>query len=142
MKRSKHSVSENFFGPFVSAHAVKASIKDIQKIFKIRNCSINTFNNRSRPCIEHQMQRCSAPCVVAISTNDYSEDIDSAQHYLSSSSKKSRQIMFSQMQKFSDLQDFEKANEIKKRIASLDLLSQEQFVWKPRLKKLNQVRKE
>ena len=74
MKRSKHSVSENFFGPFVSAHAVKASIKDIQKIFKIRNCSINTFNNRSRPCIEHQMQRCSAPCVGAISTNNYSED--------------------------------------------------------------------
>jgi len=126
MKRSKHSVSENFFGPFISAQAVKATIKDIQKIFKIRNCSDNTFHNRSRPCIEHQMQRCSAPCVEAISKNNYSEDISSAQDYLSSSSKKSRQIMFSQMQKFSDLQDFEKANEIKKRISSLDLLNQEQ----------------
>ena len=128
MKRSKHSVSENFFGPFISAQAVKAAIKDTQKIFKIRNCSDNTFHNRSRPCIEHQMQRCSAPCVGAISENNYSEDIDSAQDYLSSSSKKSRQIMFSQMQKFSDLQDFEKANEIKKRIASLDLLNQEQSI--------------
>jgi excinuclease ABC subunit C len=128
MKRSKHSVSENFFGPFVSAHAVKVSIKDIQKIFKIRNCSINTFNNRSRPCIEHQMQRCSAPCVGAISTNDYSEDIDLAKQYISSSSKKTRQIMFSQMQKFSHDQDFEKANEVKKRIASLDLLNQEQSI--------------
>tara|TARA_A100001015_G_C15029874_1_gene732594 strand:+ start:1595 stop:3376 length:1782 start_codon:yes stop_codon:yes gene_type:complete len=128
MKRSKHAVSENFFGPFVSVQAVKASIKDIQKIFKIRNCSNNTFNNRSRPCIEHQMQRCSAPCVGVISQNNYSEDINSAQHYLSSSSKKSRNIMFSQMQKFSDLQDFEKANEIKRRIASLDLLNQEQSI--------------
>ena len=83
MKRSKHSVSENFFGPFISAQAVKAAIKDTQKIFKIRNCSDNTFHNRSRPCIEHQMQRCSAPCVGAISENNYSEDIDSAQDYLS-----------------------------------------------------------
>jgi len=128
MKRSKHSVSKDFFGPFISAQAVKATIKDIQKIFKIRNCSDNTFNNRSRPCIEHQMQRCSAPCVGVISKKNYSEDVDSAQYYLSSSSKKTRQIMLSQMQKFSDQQDFEKANEIKKRISSLDLLQHEQSI--------------
>jgi excinuclease ABC subunit C len=67
MKRSKHAVSKNFFGPFISAQAVKATIKDLQKIYQIRNCSDTTFNNRSRPCIEHQMQRCSAPCVNLIS---------------------------------------------------------------------------
>ena len=88
MKRSKHSVSKDFFGPFISAKAVKATIKDIQKIFKVRNCSNSTFNNRSRPCIEHQMQRCSAPCVGAISSNNYAEDLDSAKYYLYSSSKK------------------------------------------------------
>ena len=59
MKRSKHGISKNFFGPFISAQAVKATIKDLQKIYQIRNCSDTTYNNRSRTCIEHQMQRCS-----------------------------------------------------------------------------------
>ena len=88
MKRSKHAVSKNFFGPFISAQAVKATIKDLQKIYQIRNCSDTTFNNRSRPCIEHQMQRCSAPCVNLISEISYQGDILSSQQYLSSSGKK------------------------------------------------------
>ena len=75
MKRSKHAVSKNFFGPFISAQAVKSTIKDLQKIFHIRNCSDSTFNNRSRPCIEHQMQRCSAPCVNLIPETTYLADI-------------------------------------------------------------------
>jgi excinuclease ABC subunit C len=128
MKRSKHSVSKDFFGPFISASAVKSSIKDLQKIFKVRNCSNSTFSNRSRPCIEHQMQRCSAPCVGIINENNYMEDISSAQYYLSYSGKKAKNLMLSQMQKFSDQQDFEKANEVKKRISSLDLLQQEQSI--------------
>ena len=49
MRRSKHAVSKNFFGPFISAQAVKTTIKDLQKIYQIRNCSDTTFNNRSRP---------------------------------------------------------------------------------------------
>ena len=58
LKRTKQAVDEKYFGPFVSSYAVKSSIKEIQKIFKIRNCSDNTFASRSRPCIEHQMKRC------------------------------------------------------------------------------------
>ncbi len=126
MKRSKHAVSKNFFGPFISAQAVKSTIKDLQKIYQIRNCSDSTFNNRSRPCIEHQMQRCSAPCVNLISQTSYKADITSSQQYISSSGKKTKSLMISQMQKLSDQQEFERANEIKKRIRSLDLLHQEQ----------------
>jgi excinuclease ABC subunit C len=126
MKRSKHAVSKNFFGPFISAQAVKSTIKDIQKIYQIRNCSDTTFNNRSRPCIEHQMQRCSAPCVNFISELSYQGDIESSQHYLSSSGKQTKSLMIAQMQKFAEQQEFERANEVKKRIKSLDLLHQEQ----------------
>ena len=126
MKRSKHAVSKNFFGPFISAQAVKSTIKDIQKIYQIRNCSDNTFNNRSRPCIEHQMQRCSAPCVNFISELSYQEDLESSQHYLSSSGTQTKSLMMAQMQKFAEQQEFERANEVKKRIKSLDLLHQEQ----------------
>ena len=126
MKRSKHAVSKNYFGPFISAQAVKATIKDLQKIYQIRNCTDATFNNRSRPCIEHQMQRCSAPCINLISEISYQGDITSAQYYLSSSGKKTKSLMTGQMQKLADEQEFERANEIKKRITSLDLLHQEQ----------------
>ena len=126
MRRSKHAVSKNFFGPFISAQAVKATIKDLQKIYQIRNCSDTTFNNRSRPCIEHQMQRCSAPCVNLISEVSYQGDILSSQHYLSSSGKKTKSLMTAQMHKLAEQQEFERAQEIKKRIQSLDLLQQEQ----------------
>jgi len=126
MKRSKHAVSKDYFGPFISAYAVKSTIKDLQKIYQIRNCSNSTFRNRSRPCIEHQMQRCSAPCVKHISEIDYSTDISSSQNYLASTGKKSRNLMFSQMKKLADECNFEKAQELKQRIASLDILQQEQ----------------
>lgn len=126
MKRSKHPVSKDYFGPFISAYAVKSTIKDLQKIFQIRNCSNSTFRNRSRPCIEHQMQRCSAPCVKYISEIDYSTDISSSQNYLASTGKKSRNLMLSQMKKLANECNFEKAQELKQRIANLDILQQEQ----------------
>jgi excinuclease ABC subunit C len=126
MKRSKHAVSKDYFGPFISASAVKSTIKDLQKIYQIRNCSNSTFRNRSRPCIEHQMQRCSAPCVKHISEIDYSTDISSSQNYLASTGKKSRDLMLSQMKKLADEFNFEKAQELKQRIVSLDILQQEQ----------------
>ncbi len=128
MKRSKHAISKNFFGPFISVQAVKLTIKDLQKIYQIRNCSDTTFSKRSRPCIEHQMQRCSAPCVNLISEISYQSDIVSSQHYLSSSGKKTKSLMTSQMHKLAEQQEFEKANDIKKRIRSLDLLYQEQSI--------------
>jgi len=128
MKRSKHAVSKNFFGPFISAQAVKATIKDLQKIYQIRNCSDTTFNNRSRPCIEHQMQRCSAPCVNFISETSYQGDILSSQQYLSSSGKKTKALMTSQMHKLAEQQEFERAHEVKRRIRSLELLNQEQSI--------------
>ena len=126
MKRSKHAVSKNFFGPFISAQAVKSTIKDLQKIYQIRNCSDTTFSNRSRPCIEHQMQRCSAPCVDLISEISYQSDIISSQRYLTSTGKETKSLMTSQMLKLAEQQEFERANEIKKRIRSLNLLHQEQ----------------
>jgi len=126
MRRSKHAVSKNFFGPYISAQAVKATIKDLQKIYQIRNCSDTTFNNRSRPCIEHQMQRCSAPCVNLISEVSYQGDIASSQHYLSSTGKKTRSLMIAQMHKLAEQHEFERAQEIKGRIRSLDLLHQDQ----------------
>ena len=128
LKRTKKSVDQNFFGPFVSSEAVKKSIKEIQKIFKIRNCSDNTFANRTRPCIEFQMKRCSAPCVKRIKKADYFEDIVGAKLFLTSSDIKTVQMLTAEIEKAVSKLEFEKAAEIRDRLKRLNLLKEEQSV--------------
>jgi len=127
-KRTKNAVDENYFGPFVSSEAVKKSIKEIQKIFKIRNCSDATFANRTRPCIEFQMKRCSAPCVSKISKVNYFEDISNAKLFLSSSNIKTIKKLTNDIQKAVLKLDFETAAEIRDRLKRLNLLREEQSV--------------
>lgn len=127
-KRSKKAVGKNFFGPFVSSDAVKKSIKEIQKIFYIRNCSDVTFSNRTRPCIEFQMKRCSAPCVNKINKVDYFEDIISAKSYLSSSDSQTIDRLKSDIEKAVTILDFEKAADIRDKLKRLKLLREEQSV--------------
>ena len=127
-KRTKNAVDKKYFGPFVSSEAVKKSIKEVQTIFKIRNCSDNTFANRTRPCIEFQMKRCSAPCVQNINKVDYFEDITSAKLFLSSSDTKTTQKLLSDIEKAVSKLDFEKAAEIRDRLKRLSLLKEEQSV--------------
>ncbi len=127
-KRTKKAVDKKYFGPFVSSEAVKKSIKEIQKIFKVRNCSDNTFANRTRPCIEFQMKRCSAPCVQKINKVDYFEDIISAKSFLSSSDTKTVQRLSGDIEKAVSNLDFEKAAEIRDRLNRLNLLKEEQSV--------------
>ncbi|MDA9921231.1 excinuclease ABC subunit UvrC [Gammaproteobacteria bacterium] len=127
-KRTKQAVNSNFFGPFVSSGAVKKSIKEIQKIFRLRNCNDSTFSNRSRPCIEFQMKRCSAPCVQKISKVDYFEDVASAKSYLSSSDSQTMTRLNSEIEKASENLEFEKAADIRDRLRRLELLREEQSV--------------
>ena len=127
-KRTKNAVDKKYYGPFVSSEAVKKSIKEIQKIFKLRNCSDNTFANRTRPCIEFQMKRCSAPCVQKINKVDYFEDITGAKSFLSSSDTKTFQRLTSDIEKAVSKLDFEKAAEIRDRLKRFNLLKEEQSV--------------
>ncbi len=128
LKRTKKSVDKKYFGPFVSSEAVKKSIKEIQKIFKVRNCSDSTFANRTRPCIEFQMKRCSAPCVQKINKLDYFEDITSAKLFLTSSDTKTVERLMEEINKAVSELDFEKASEIRDRLNRLNLLKEEQSV--------------
>jgi excinuclease ABC subunit C len=127
-KRTKKAVDKKYYGPFVSSEAVKKSIKEIQKIFKVRNCSDNTFANRTRPCIEFQMKRCSAPCVQKINKVDYFEDITSAKSFISSSDRKTIQKLTNDIEKAVSKLNFEKAAEIRDRLKRLSLLREEQSV--------------
>jgi len=128
LKRTKKSVDKKYFGPFVSSEAVKKSIKEIQKIFKVRNCTDNTFANRTRPCIEFQMKRCSAPCVQKINKIDYFEDITSSKSFLTSSDTKTIERLTREIDKAVSKLDFEKAADIRDRLNRLNLLKEEQSV--------------
>ena len=127
-KRTKKSVDKRYFGPFVSSEAVKKTIKEVQKVFQVRNCSDNTFANRTRPCIEFQMKRCSAPCVQKINKVDYFEDITSAKSFLTSSDSQTIQKLMREIDKAVSKLDFEKAAEIRDRLNRLKLLKEEQSV--------------
>ena len=125
LKRSKQAIDENFYGPYTNAKLVRDQIKELQKIFRLRNCSNSTFSNRSRPCIEYQMKRCSAPCVDFISKSDYAEDISSAKRYLTSEKKYIKKNLKEKMQRHSELLQFEDADRYKKRLDSIISLEDE-----------------
>src|SRR5215468_2557212 len=76
--RGSRSAPGRYFGPFPSAGAVKDTLRQLQKLFRIRNCRDSFFANRSRPCLQYQIGRCSAPCVGLVTRESYAQDIDAA----------------------------------------------------------------
>ena len=128
LKRSKQAVSEDYYGPYTSAKLVRDQLKELQKIFKLRNCVDSTFANRSRPCIEYQMKRCSAPCVNFISTEDYLEDISAAKQYLTSEKKHLKKILTKKMESHANKLEFEEAEHFRKRLHSLLALEEEEAI--------------
>ena len=128
LKRTKKAVDEKYFGPFVSSYAVKKSIKEIQKVFKLRNCSDSTFSSRSRPCIEYQMNRCSAPCVGNISKNQYAEDLIEAKNYLISSDSQTIKKLEREIHVYAKKLEFEKAAAARDKLKRINLIQEEQSV--------------
>jgi len=128
LKRTKGSVNKNYIGPFISSLAVKNSIKDIQKIFRVRNCSDTTFKSRTRPCIEFQMKRCSAPCTKNISKEEYMEDIEKSKDYLTSSKRNLVSNLKKAMKKASDELNYEKAADIRNRINQVEVINEKQAI--------------
>lgn len=117
--RGKRGKDGRYFGPFPSREAVYLGYELIQKTFKLRSCEDSVFSNRSRPCLQYQIKRCSAPCVGKISSEDYQESIEQTIAFLEG---KATQLIEQQAQKMDEAAstlNFEKAARIRDQIVSL-----------------------
>lgn len=108
-----------YFGPFSSAGSVNRSIDALQKGFLIRNCSDNVFKLRTRPCLQFQIKRCTAPCVGLVSENSYKKQIDQAKNFLSGNSDQIKKSFAKKMEECSDNLDFENAAVWRNKIRAL-----------------------
>mgnify|MGYP001947731268 CR=1 FL=1 len=108
-----------YFGPFPSSHAVRESLNLLQKIFKVRQCEDSFFRNRTRPCLQYQIGRCSAPCVGYISEADYAESVRDAERFLSGKSTRVQETLAAQMAEASEAMEFERAAALRDRIRAL-----------------------
>jgi excinuclease ABC subunit C len=117
-----------YFGPFPSAGAVREGIALLQKVFQIRTCDDAVFANRSRPCMLHQIQRCTAPCVGLISPDEYREDVQSAVLFLQGKTDEVRVQLQAQMEAAAGALAFERAARLRDKIVRLNQLQSRQFV--------------
>lgn len=120
--------SDSCFGPFPNAYAVRESIYILQKIFRLRTCEDSVFKHRSRPCLLHQIQRCTAPCVGAISAGDYAADVKNATLFLRGKTNQVLQTISEKMQAAAEKTEYEAAALYRDQIKSLTAVRERQFV--------------
>ncbi|HUH95423.1 MAG TPA: excinuclease ABC subunit UvrC [Casimicrobiaceae bacterium] len=126
--RGKLDKPHRYFGPFPSAGAVRDGIAELQKVFQLRTCEPTVFANRSRPCMLHQIQRCTAPCVGLIDEAAYREDVQNAVLFLQGKASEVLERLQRAMDEASKSLAFEEAARIRDKITRLNRLQSRQFV--------------
>ncbi|MFZ9666870.1 MAG: excinuclease ABC subunit UvrC [Steroidobacteraceae bacterium] len=126
--RGSRTLPGRFFGPYPNAGAVSESLHYLQKIFRLRNCRDSYFAHRSRPCLQHQIGRCSAPCVELISKVDYARDVDAAVQVLEGRNDEVQKQLAMRMEQASERLEFERAAALRDQIAAIKELQAQQVV--------------
>ena len=120
--------SGELFGPYAAASALRRTMGILEKAFLLRTCSDSVFANRSRPCLLHQIKRCSAPCVGKISNGEYKALVEQAKRFLRGKSVSLQESLAAEMQEAAAAQDFEKALAARNRLAALSRVQSSQEV--------------
>ena len=117
-----------YFGPFPSAYSVRDSLNILQKVFQIRQCEDTFFKNRTRPCLQYQIKRCSGPCCDLVTLEDYADDVEHAVMFLEGKSNAVIQGYANKMEKASKDLDFERAGHYRDQVTHLRKIQEQQYV--------------
>jgi excinuclease ABC subunit C len=129
--RGARGLPGRYFGPFPNAGAVRETLQGLQKLFRIRNCRDSFFANRSRPCLQYQIGRCSAPCVGLIDAEAYGQDVDAAVKVLEGRSQEVNAQLRDRMEAAAARLQFERAALIRDQLAALANIQSQQVVTSP-----------
>jgi excinuclease ABC subunit C len=126
--RGARNLPGRYFGPHPSTYAVRESLSLMQKLFKVRQCEDSYFRNRSRPCLQHQIGRCTAPCVGLISVDDYRNDVRHAEMFLEGRSNAVIDELAEAMERASKALQFERAARLRDQVSALRQLQAQHHV--------------
>lgn len=126
--RGSKNDKNQYFGPFPNPYAARNSLSIIQKTFRIRNCDQSTFNNRTRPCMQYQIDRCSAPCVGKVSPSEYEEDIQKGIKFLQGKASEVIHEISEKMNDASRQQNYERAAILRDQVLDLNEILKRQIV--------------
>jgi len=126
--RGGKKIKGEYFGPYPTVGAVWESLRLMQKLFPVRQCEDSYYRARSRPCLQHQLNRCSAPCVDKISPEDYNQQVEMAKLFLRGKSSSVIESLVSKMEQASQTLAFEDAAKFRDQIATLRQVQKQQFV--------------
>jgi excinuclease ABC subunit C len=126
--RGAHTTPGDYFGPFASTWAVNRTLNTLQKAFLLRSCSDSVYESRTRPCMLHQIKRCSAPCTGLISLEDYAGLVEEASAFLKGKSRAVIARLSDEMSAAAEAMDYEQAARVRDRIRALSAISMENSV--------------
>ena len=121
-----------YFGPYPSASAARKALNLVQKLFQLRQCEDSFFKNRSRPCLQYQIKRCTAPCVEYVDQQNYRENMQLAVLFLEGKNEQVIDALLKPMQAASDALEYERAAEYRDQISNLRKIQQQQHVTAPK----------
>lgn len=119
-----------YFGPYPSAHATRETLQILQKVFRVRQCQDSYFKNRSRPCLQYQIDRCTGPCVDLIEPEDYARDVRYSTLFLQGKSDQLVRELTDSMEQASAAQEFERAAKIRDQVIDLRRIQSDQIISK------------
>ncbi|MEM7501087.1 MAG: excinuclease ABC subunit UvrC [Pseudomonadota bacterium] len=128
-----------YFGPYPNAGSVRKTLNELQKLFLLRNCTDGFFRNRTRPCLQHQIKRCTAPCVGLISSEEYAEDVAAAMLFLEGKNRSVIDALVMRMERAAANQEYEQAARYRDQITRLKKVESEQLISRNSAKDLDVV---
>jgi len=128
LHRGAKDRKDRYFGPFPHAYAVRESIQLLQRVFRLRTCEDSVFANRSRPCLLHQIRRCTAPCTALVTKELYAQDVKSAELFLSGREDDVIRLLNDKMNAASDSQQYEEAALFRDQVRTLSTVRSRQYV--------------